>query len=293
MASPPIDRNPPTTPAGRQIKGPSAVGEDPARFWHLTRSLAVTNFKLRFFGSILGYAWQVMRPLLLFGVLYLLFTQVLDVGNETPLYGVALLLGLVLFTFFSEATGGAVTAITDRENLVRKIEFPRLAVPLSVVLTALFNLGLNLLVVFAFLLGSGGSVRVSWLELLPIVALLVVLASGLAMLLSALYVRARDVRPIWDVILQVLFYGTPIFYTLETVRSQSDNAWYAKAFMLNPFAALMQQARHAMVDPAYVTASTGIGGTWRLIAPLGLTFAIFALGYAVFRRAAPRLAEDL
>lgn len=278
---------------GRQIKGPSAVGEDPARFWHLTRSLAITNFKLRFFGSILGYAWQVMRPLLLFGVLYLLFTQVLDVGNETPRYGVALLLGLVLFTFLSEATSGAVTSITDRENLVRKIEFPRLAVPLSVVLTAVFNLGLNLLVVFAFLLGSGGSVRVAWLELIPIVALLVVLASGIAMLLSALYVRARDVRPIWDVVLQILFYGTPIFYTLETVRVQSDNAWYAKAFMLNPFAALMQQGRHAVIDPAYVTAATGIGGIWRLIAPLGLTALIFVAGYLVFRRAAPHLAEDL
>jgi ABC-2 type transport system permease protein len=277
---------------GRQIKGPSALGTDPRRFWHLTRALAVTEFKLRFFGSVLGYAWQVMRPLLLFGVLYVLFTQVIDVGNDTPLYGVALLLGLVLYTFFSEATGAAVSSVVDRENLVRKIEFPRLAVPLSVVLTALFNLALNLCVVVVFLLASGGSVRWSWLELIPLVVLLGILAAGIAMLLSALYVRARDIKPIWDVVLQVLFYGTPIFYTIETVQ-QSAPTWVAKALMLNPFAAIVQQARHAVVDPEYVTASSAIGPAWRLIVPLAIVFGVFALGYAVFRRAAPRLAEDL
>jgi len=277
---------------GRQIKGPSAVGSDPRRFWHLTRALAVTEFKLRFFGSILGYAWQVMRPLLLFGVLYVLFTQIVDLGSDVPLYGVALLLGLVLFTFLSESTGTAVTSIVERENLVRKIEFPRLAVPLSVVLTALFNLVLNMGVVVVFLLATGGSVRWTWLELIPLVALLTVLVAGLAMLLSALFVRARDVKPIWDVVLQILFYGTLIFYALETVQ-QSAPEWVAKALMLNPFAAILQQARHAVVSPEYETAAAAIGGGWRLLIPLGIILGIFAVGYAVFRRAAPRLAEDL
>jgi ABC-2 type transport system permease protein len=277
---------------GRQIKGPSAVGTDPRRFWHLTRALAVTEFKLRFFGSVLGYAWQVMRPLLLFGVLYVLFTQIVDLGGDVPRYGVALLLGLVLYTFLSEATGTAVTSIVDRENLVRKIEFPRLAVPLSVVLTALFNLALNLGVVAIFLLASGGSVRWTWIELVPLVAILAALASGLAMLLSAAYVRARDVKPIWDVVLQILFYGSPIFYAVETVQETAPD-WVAKALMLNPFAAVLQQARHAVVDPEYETAAAAIGGAWRLLVPLAVVAAILALGYAVFRRAAPRLAEDL
>jgi len=277
---------------GRQIKGPSAVGTDPRRFWHLTRALAVTEFKLRFFGSVLGYAWQVMRPLMLFGVLYVLFTQIVKIGGDVPMYGVALLLGLVLYTFLSEASGTAVTSIVERENLVRKIEFPRLAVPMSVVLTALFNLALNLGVVVVFLLASGGSVRWSWLELIPLVALLAVLASGLAMLLSALYVRARDLKPIWDVVLQILFYGSPIFYAVETVQASAPD-WVAKALMLNPFAAILQQARHAVVSPEYDTAAAAIGGTWRLLAPLAVIAVIFVVGYLVFRRAAPRLAEDL
>ena len=277
---------------GRQIKGPSAVGTDPRRFWHLTRALAVTEFKLRFFGSVLGYAWQVMRPLMLFSVLYVLFTQIVNIGGDVPMYGVALLLGLVLYTFLSEASGTAVTSIVDRENLVRKIEFPRLAVPLSVVLTALFNLMLNLGVVAVFLLASGGSVRWSWLQLIPLVALLTVLASGLAMLLSALYVRARDLKPIWDVVLQILFYGSPIFYAIETVQETAPD-WVAKALMLNPFAAILQQARHAVVSPEYDTAAAAIGGTWRLLAPLAVIAVVFVAGYLVFRRAAPRLAEDL
>ena len=277
---------------GRQIKGPSAVGSDWRRFWHLTRALAVTEFKLRFFGSVLGYFWQVMRPLLMIGVLYVLFTQVIDVGNDVPLYGVALLLGLVLYTFFSESTGTAVGSIVERENLVRKIEFPRLAVPLSVVLTALFNLALNLCVVFVFLLASGGSVRWTWLQLIPLVALLMIFASGVAMLVSALFVRARDIKPIWDVALQVLFYASPIFYAIETVQ-QTAPTWVAKVLMLNPFAAILQQARHAVIDPKYDTAAQAIGPDWRLIIPLGIIFGVFALGYGGFRRAAPRLAEDL
>ena len=278
---------------GRQIKGPSAVGTDPGRFWHLTRALAITEFKLRFFGSVLGYAWQVMRPLLLFGVLYVLFTQVIHVGSQdVPMYGVALLLGLVLFTFFSEATGGAVSSVTDRENLVRKIEFPRLALPLSVVLTASFNLALNIGVVIVFLLASGGEVRASWLELIPLAALLALFSSGLAMLLSATYVRARDVKPIWDVSLQILFYGSPIFYAIETVQ-KTEHDWIAKVLMLNPFTAILQQARHAVIDPRYDTAAQAIGGAWRLLIPLAIIGVAVAIGYGVFRRAAPRLAEDL
>jgi len=280
------------TDFGRQIKGPSAVGEDPRRFWHLTRALATTEFKLRFFGSVLGYAWQVMRPLMLFGVLYVLFTQVINIGHDVPFYGVALLFGLVLFTFLSESTGAAVTSVVDRENLVRKIEFPRLAVPMAVVLTALFNLALNVVVVFAFLIGSGGKVRIAWLELIPLIVLLAILAAGLSMLLSATFVRARDVKPIWDVFLQLLFYGSPIFYAVETVQKTAPH-WVAKVLMLNPFAAILQQARHAVVSPRYDTAAHAIGGGWRLLAPLAIVGVALAVGYGVFRRAAPRLAEDL
>lgn len=279
-------------PAGRQIKGPSALGTGVRRCARLTVALAVTDFKLRFFGSVLGYLWQLMRPLMLFGVLYVVFTQFLDIGGEAKFYPVALLLGLVLFQFFAEATGVSVRSIANRENLVRKIEFPRLAVPASVVLTALFNLALNLLPVILFLLLAGGTPRWSWLQVPVIIALLAILAFGLAMLLSALFVRYRDVEPIWDVVLQVLFYGTPILYTLDLVASKAGDT-VARLLMFNPFAALMQQMRHAFIDPSHVSAAAGIGGAPRLLVPLAAIAVAVAAGSWVFVRAAPRIAEDL
>jgi ABC-2 type transport system permease protein len=276
-------------PLGRLIRGPSAVGGDWRRLLHLTRLLAVTDFRLRFFGSVLGYLWQVIHPLLLFGVLYVVFTEVVRIGSDVPFYGVALLSGIVLFVFLSEATSQAVQSLVEREPIVRKIQFPRLAVPLSVVLTALFRLSLNLLVVFVFLLAAGGEPRVSWLQLPLLIALLATLGAGLAALLSALYVHFRDVKPIWDVVLQVIFYGSPIFYPIDVITNDTAR----ELLMLNPFAAILQQFRHAVIDPANPSAAEAIGGDARLLVPLGLVAAAAVVGFRYFDRKAPRIAEEL
>ena len=176
----------------RQVTGPTAIGTNPQRLWQLTRTLAVSEFKLRFFGSALGYLWQLMRPLLLFGILYVLFSEVVDLGSENPYYAEALLLGMVLYTFLADGTRGALGSLVAREGILRKIDVPRLAVPLSVVLTALFNVALNVLPVLVFLLVDGGDVRLAWLELPFLVLLLAVYTTGWAMLLSSLFVRYRD-----------------------------------------------------------------------------------------------------
>ena len=259
--------------------------------WHLTRTLAVSDFKLRFFGSALGYLWQLVRPLLLFGVLYVVFTQVIRIGGDVELYPVALLLGVVWFTFFAEATGSAVGSLVDREALIRKVEFPRLAVPLSSVLTALLNFMLNLMAVVVFLLIAGGQVRLSWLEIPFLVLGLALFAAGLGMLLSALFVRYRDVKPIWEVGLQVLFYGSPIFYPIDAVIERSELA--AKLMLLNPFAALLQQARHALIAPSHPSAAEVIGGTPYLLGPIAIGVTAIVLGYRVFSRRAPHIAEEL
>jgi ABC-2 type transport system permease protein len=280
------------SPLGRQIKGPSAVGTDWRRFWQLTWTLAITDFKLRFFGSVLGYLWQLMRPLMLFGVLYFVFSEFLNFGSDVRFYPVALLLGIVLYTFFAEATSQSVRSIVNRENLVRKIEFPRLAVPLATVITASFNLALNLVPVFVFLLASGGSVRWSWLELPFIIAGLTVFILGLSMVLSSLFVRYRDIEPIWDVILQILFYASPIFYTVQVLRDKGGEG-IATAVMCTPFAAALQQARHALVDPSHLSTAQILGSSAWLLVPLGIAVGTFLLGYAIFRRQAPRIAELL
>jgi ABC-2 type transport system permease protein len=283
-------------PASHRVHGPSALSGDFRRFWSLTFTLARTEFKLRFFGSALGYVWTLVRPLLLFGVLWVFFTQVAHVNNSnTPgeqFYGAQLLGSIVLFTFFAEATAGAVRSVVDRENLVRKIHFPRLVIPLSVVLLALFNLGLNLVVVMVFALAAGVRPMISWLELPLIVLMLVIFATGVAMLLSALFVHFRDIQPIWEVISQVLFYASPVIISIQTVMAKlSSTALHL--YMLNPLAVIFQQFRHAIVTNATPSAGQVLGSWTALFGALAIVAAIFVVGFAVFNRAAAKIAENL
>jgi ABC-2 type transport system permease protein len=276
-------------PPEARVVGPAAVSGDLRRFASLTWALAVTEFRLRFFGSALGYLWQLLRPLLLFGVLYVVFAHFVRFNEGVEHFPAVLLTGIVMFTFLADATGAAVTSVVDRENLVRKIEFPRLVVPLASVLTASFNLGLNLLAVMVFVLAMGVTPMWSWL-LVPLLLLaLVALAVGIAMLLSALYPKFRDLKPIWEVALQVLFYGSPILYALEVVPDESIQ----KAILINPLAALLQQTRHWLIDPDAPSAAEAIGGAERLLLPTGITLAVIAVGAWVFAREAPRIAEEL
>jgi ABC-2 type transport system permease protein len=271
------------------IAGPSALGGSLRRFAYLAVTLAVTEFKLRFFGSVLGYLWQLVRPLMLFGVLYVVFTEFVKIGGVVPFYPVVLLSNIVLFTFVQEGTG-AVQSMVDHEGLVRKIQFPRMAIPVSIVLTAMFNLTLNMCVVLMFGLASGVDPRWTWFEAPLLVLCLAIMVLGLAMLLSALYVRFRDVKPIWEVVLQALFYATPVIYTIESI-SVSERV--RELLMLNPIAVILTQFRHAVIDPGAPTAAAAAGGSVRLLIPAGLLFGAALVGFWVFNREAPRIAERL
>jgi ABC-2 type transport system permease protein len=283
---------------GQPIRGPRALTSDWRRFWHLTYNIARNEFKLKFFGSMLGYVWQVMRPLLLFGVLYVFFVVISKVGEGghpgEALYGVQLLGSIVLFTFFGEATGGAVRSVVDRENLVRKIQFPRLVIPLSITLLAFFNLAMNLVVVLIFALISGVTPMLSWLELPLILTMLVLFSTGIAMLLSAMFVSFRDIQPIWEVISQILFYASPVIIPVESVRDKLAHEpllWHL--YLLNPLVAIFQQFRHAMVNHAALSAGQLLGGWIYLLEPLGIVALTFAVGFWVFNRQAPSVAENL
>jgi ABC-2 type transport system permease protein len=281
---------------GRPIRGPRALTDDWSRFWHLTYNIARNEFKLRFFGSVLGYVWQLVRPLMLFGVLYVFFTEIAHVNNASlpgqDHYGAQLLGSIVLFTFFAEATTGAVRSVVDRENLVRKIQFPRMVIPLSVVLLALFNLALNLIVVLGFALAEGVQPMVSWLELPLIVATLAVFSTGIAMLLSALFVNLRDIQPIWDVISQILFYCSPVIISVETVKDKLSPA-LLHLYMLNPLAVVFQQFRNGVITHGTLSSGEALGGWTALLAPLAIVVGVFVLGFWVFNRSAPLVAENL
>lgn len=283
-------------PGSHRVHGPSALGSDLHRFWSLTFTLARTEFKLRFYGSVLGYVWTLMKPLLLFAVMWVFFTKIGHVNDgKKPgekYYGAQLLGSIVLFTFFIEGTTNAVRSVVDRENLVRKIHFPRLVIPLSVVLLAMFNLGLNLIVVAIFAVSAGVRPMLSWLELPLIIGALIVFAAGMAMLLSALFVHFRDIQPIWEVFAQVIFYSSPVIISIQTVIAKVSPT-VLHIYMLNPLAVIFQQFRHAMITNATPAAGQVLGSWSALFGALAIVAAIFVVGFLVFNRAAARIAENL
>jgi len=258
------------------------------RFAELLWLISVNEFKKTYFGTVLGYFWSLARPLILFGVLLLVFTKVFRLGSGVPNYPVMLLLNIVLFTLVQEATGAAVMSLVTNEGIVRKTQFPRLVIPLSIVLTSLFNLGLNLVAVFAFIFIYGVEPTWTWLLLPLLLAPLVALAMALSMLLSALYVRFRDVAIIWSVALTVLFYGSPILYPLEVAPPGIQTAE-----LFNPLTPIFVQARKWMIDPSAPSALSAAGSVPRLAISFAVFAAVCALGAWVFRREAPRIAEAL
>jgi ABC-2 type transport system permease protein len=270
------------------VHGPSALGGGWRRLWDLTYLLAVTEFRRTYFGTALGYLWSIARPLALFGVLLAVFTQVFRLGSQVENYPVLLLFNFVLFGFFSEATTSAVTSIVNQEGVVRKTQFPRLAIPLAVVLTALFNLGLNLVVVAAFLLAFGVSPTWTWLLLPVVIAALFVFTVAVSMILSSLYPRFRDLSIIWAVFSTALFYATPVLYPMEVAPEAVRNV-----IALNPLALLLEQARVWIIDPNAPGPVEAVGGLPELLVPVGIYVGVCVLAVWVFNREAPRVAEQL
>lgn len=279
----------PATPELREVAGPSALGGGRSRFFELLWLMSVTEFKKTFFGTALGYLWSLVRPLMLFAVLLAVFTQIFKVGSQVPHYPVLLLFNIVLFGLFQEGTGGAVSSVLAQEGIVRKTQFPRLVIPLAVVLTAFFTFGLNMVVVFAFMLGFGVTPMWTWL-LFPLILLpLLVFTCALAMLLSALNVRFRDVAIIWTVIALALNYATPIIYPLKIV----PEGFLKQVLLANPLTPIFQQARVWMIDPGAYSPFTIASSPWPLIVAALIYVTVCVLGVWVFNREAPRIAEQL
>lgn len=275
----------------REVSGPSALGGGRRRFFDLLWLLSVTEFKRTYFGTVFGYLWSLVRPLMLFAVLLFVFTQVFRLGSGLDNYPVLLLLGIVNYTFFQEATTNAVTSVAAQEGVVRKTQFPRLVIPLATVLTAAFNYFLNLVVVFVFVLAWGVDPTWTWL-LFPIaLALLFILTTAVSMLLSVLYVRFRDIAIIWTVVAQMLFYATPILYPLG--EKGLNNPSIEQALMINPLAPIFEQVRVWVLEPDAPTAAEAAGGAIHLLPAAAIFVTLCVLSVWVFSREAPRIAEEL
>jgi ABC-2 type transport system permease protein len=272
----------------RELRGPSALGGGRRRAFDLLYLIALTEFRRTYLGTALGYLWSLGRPLLLFGVLLTVFTQAFDLGERVVQYPVLLLFNIVLFSFFQESTTQAVSSIVSQESVVRKTQFPRLVIPLAVVLTAVFNLGLNLVVVFAFLLAAGVDPMWSWLGLPLLLAVLLVLTVAVSTLVAALYPRFRDTGIIWGVMVTALFYATPVLYPIDIVSGTLRDL-----IALNPLAPIFELARKWVIDPDAPGPVAVANGGISLVVPIVIYLGVCALATWVFRREAPRIAEEL
>lgn len=247
-----------------------------------------TDFKVRYQGSALGYLWSLLRPLFLFVILYLVFTKVFKIGKDIEFFPVYLLLGIVLWNFFLEATNSAMTSIVARGDLIKKISIPRYLLVLSSNASALINLGLNLIIVVGLALVVGVPVEASWLLVLPLLLELWILSLALGFILSALFVKYRDVSYIWEVLMQAAFYATPILYPLSLIT----NVKYQQLIMLSPPAQIIQDARWALISPNTIT-GWQILPSWATLVPFVIIICLAIFGFYYFRREAKYFAENI
>jgi len=256
----------------------------------LLKELVKTDFKLRYQGSVLGYLWAVLRPMLLFAILYIVFAKILKMGSDIPHYPVYLMAGTVLWSFFTECTSQGIQAIVARGDLLRKISFPKWIIVVSATITALINFLINLGVVIIFALINGVSPSPTWL-LVPLVILeLYLLSLGISFFLGAINVKFRDISSIWEVFIQALFYAIPIIYPITMVADASPAA--AKIFLLNPIAQVIQDVRFLLITDQTIT-------TWNYLPeqifhfiPLIFVLVIIVLGGIYFRKRSKYFAEE-
>ncbi len=273
----------------RDVPGPSALGGGWRRSLELLYIIAATEFKRTYFGTALGYLWSLARPLMLFAVLVTVFSQVFH-ANTVPHYPVLLLMNIVLFGFFQEATLGAVGSIVAQESIVRKTQFPRLVIPLAVVLTAVFTLVLNLVVVFAFLLGFGVDPIWTWLLFPVVLMMLLIFTIAVSMIVSSLYPGFRDMGIIWTVFSTALFYATPILYTTDFLNSHGT---LRHILAINPLSPIFELARKWMITPSAPGPAAAAGGYLELLPAVLIYVGVCVFAVWIFRREAPRIAEEL
>jgi len=255
----------------------------------LLSELVRTDFKLRYQGSILGYAWSLLRPLFMFAIIYIVFVEIFPLGKGIPHYPVYLLLGIVMWNFFSEMTTLSTTSIVDRRDLIRKVRIPTWIVVVSTSLAALINVSLNMVVVLIFMV-------LNHVELSPLVIVLPVIlleeylcALGVSLFLATTFVKFRDIRYVWEVVLQGAFYITPIIYPLTRIT----NLTVQKLLLLNPVAQAIQDARYVAITNQATTVYKVFDGGWYSFIPLIIVVVVLMIGVTYFRRESKYFAENI
>jgi len=216
---------------------------DRNNYFYLTAVMAVIDFKIKYDNSILGYLWSLLKPLMMFGTLYLVFS--VFVRWDVVHYNLYLLSGIVTWNFLAEVTLNSMVMLEGKAPILKKIYFPRWIIVIASSLTSLFTLLLNFCVFFVFFLLSGIEPRCSILLVGLYLIELYIFVIGLTLFLCALYPKFRDVHHIWEVFVQLGFWATPIVYPISIVSEK-----YHVFIFLNPMARIIQGLRAAIIGPA-------------------------------------------
>jgi ABC-2 type transport system permease protein len=266
---------------------PEQRGGTLRRHANLTRELAISQFKLKYTGSVLGYLWSLFKPLMMFAILYVVFAKLFHLDRNTPNFVFQLLFAIVLFTFFQETTAAAMNSIASNGNMIRKAYFPRVILVIAATLSSLMTFFINLALII-LIAGSLGKLELGWYSLLaPLFIIeLYLLVLGISLLLSSLFVFYRDLGHIWDIFMQLLIYASAVIYPITLIPDHL-RAWV----LANPVAQIIEDTRRALVSNGIDWTGTIMQG--RYFVPFAIVAILLAAGFVVFNRLTPRFAEYL
>lgn len=245
----------------------------------IIKQLVISDFKLRYQGSYLGYFWTLIKPLLLFGVIYLVFAYFMPVPIED--YAIYLLLGILIWNFFSEATLIGMNTFITKKDLVTKVYFSRAALLIASTITSLITLLLNLIIFFLFLVFAGVSPGPEALFFILYVVELYLIGTGVAFILAALYVRFKDMQHIWEILLQIGFWLTPIIYPVTVIPQE-----YHRLVFLNPLSRIIEYSRDIFIRHHIPELKLNV-------VLFIMTIVIFFVGYGIFKSQEHKIAEKL
>jgi ABC-2 type transport system permease protein len=257
----------------------------------LLKQLVKSDFKIRYQNSVLGYLWTLLRPLFLFVILYVVFVKVLKTGGDIPHFGVYLLLGIVIWNYFVEVTMNSVTVIVGKGDIMRKVSFPRYVIVLAGSFSALINLAFNLVVVGVFIALAKTHISPSVVMLPLLVAELFIFSLSIGFLLSALFVKFRDIGFIWEVIIQGAFFAIPIMYAFSLVITKSQ--LLAKVLISNPVAQIMQDSRYMLVTTKTDTVYSVFGSIGAYVIPIVVVLVTGIVAIVYFKKQSPYFAENV
>jgi ABC-2 type transport system permease protein len=253
-----------------------------AYYVRVVRTLVGVEFKLEYSGSALSYLWSLLKPLALFLILYMIFGRLLKLGAGFQHFPLYLLIGLVLWTFFSTATTRAMSSIVAHTALLRRLAFPPLIIPVTTSLSAGITFLISLVPIAVLVAWNRIVPHPDWL-LIPLLVLeLYALTLAVSLVLATLFVRFRDTGQVWEIGSQLLFYVTPIIYPLELLP-----AWAQRIVFLNPFTQLMQDVRALILYQdrgRVVTAPDVYGGASGRLLPLAVCALLLLVGLVLFKR---------